>query len=59
LVATLRLNSKWGVSFEYRLVFARGEAEDLGLYNAAGHGFAVGMTYQFPEVPDRPLSRHF
>lgn len=59
LGATLRLSPKWGFCFEYRLIFARGEAEDVGLYNAAGHWFSVGMTYQFPSEPDRPLSRRF
>jgi hypothetical protein len=59
LGATLRLTPKWGVCFEYRLIFARGEAEEMGLYNAAGHGLTVGMTYQLPEVQDRPLSRNF
>lgn len=57
--ATLRLNPKWGVCFEYRLIFARGEAENIGLYNAAGHWFSVGMTYAFPSEEYRPLSRHF
>jgi hypothetical protein len=59
LGATLRLSPKWGLCFEYRLLFAKGEAEDVGVYDAAGNWLGVGMTYQFPSEPDRPMSRHF
>jgi hypothetical protein len=57
--ATLRLNPTWGLNFEYRLLVAQGEAEDVGKYNAGGHWFAMGMTYQFASEPDRPMSRRF
>jgi hypothetical protein len=57
--ATLRLNSKWGLALEYRLLLARGEAEDVGKYNAGGHWFSMGMTYQFSHEPARPLSERF
>jgi hypothetical protein len=57
--ATLGLTPKWGLRFEYRLLVAKGEAEDLGTYEAAGNWFSVGLNYQFPSEPDRPMSRHF
>jgi hypothetical protein len=59
LGATLRLSPTWGLALEYRLLLARGEAEDVGKYNAGGHWFALGMTYQFGHGPDRPLSERF
>lgn len=59
LGATLRLNPKWGLCFEYRFIFAKGAAEDVGPYDASGNWLSVGMTYQFPSEPDRPMSRHF
>ncbi|HVG62453.1 MAG TPA: hypothetical protein VNA24_28070 [Hyalangium sp.] len=59
LGATLRLNDKWGLCFEYRFVFAKGEAENVGPYDAAGNWLSVGMTYQFPSARYRPMSRNF
>ena len=59
LGATLRLSPKWGLALEYRLLLARGEVEDIGKYNAGGHWFALGMTYQFAQESDRPLSGRF
>jgi hypothetical protein len=57
--ATLRLSENWGLAFEYRLLFAKGEAEEVGVYDALGNWFSVGMTYHLPDVPDRPMGRHF
>jgi hypothetical protein len=57
--ATLRLSEKWGLAFEYRLLFAKGVAEKVGVYDAAGNWFSVGMTYQFPSMPDRPIIGRF
>lgn len=57
--ATLRLSEKWGLAFEYRLLFGKGEAEDVGPYDALGNCFSVGMTYQLPDVPDRPMKKLF
>jgi len=57
--ATLRLSEEWGLAFEYRLLYGKGVAEEVGAYDAAGNGFSVGMTYQFPSVPARPMSRRF
>lgn len=56
---TLRLSPEWGVTFEYRLTYARGNAEKLGPYDSGGHWLVVGMAYTFPTPPDRPLSRNF
>ncbi|WP_224369956.1 hypothetical protein [Hyalangium versicolor] len=53
--ATLRLNATWGISLEYRLVFARGAvgqaSENLGSFNAGGNWFSVGVNYTFPKDP--------
>lgn len=57
--ATLRLSEKWGLAFEYRLLFGKGAAEKLGAYDALGNCFSVGMTYQLPDVPDRPMIKRF
>ena len=57
--ATLRFSEKWGLTFEYRLLFGRGQAEDIGAYDALGNCFSVGMTYQLPDVPDRPMKKLF
>jgi hypothetical protein len=57
--ATLRLSEKWGLAFEYRLLFGKGEAEDVGPYDALGNCFSLGMTYQLADVPDRPMKKLF
>ncbi len=57
--ATLYLSDVWGLRFEYRLLSGRGEAEDVGPYEAAGSWFSVGLDYQFPSKPDRPMRRMF
>jgi hypothetical protein len=57
--ATLRFSETWGIAFEYRLILAKGDAENVGVYDAAGNWFSVGMTYQFPPEPDRPMSKLF
>ncbi|MFL5347153.1 MAG: hypothetical protein ACJ8AT_20400 [Hyalangium sp.] len=54
--ATLRLNPTWGVCFELREIFARGEVEDVGYYNAGGTWLAVGLTYILPWEPDRRIN---
>lgn len=49
--ATLRLTPSWGLSAEYRLVFARGGVgrpdERLGSFNAGGSWFSLGVNYTF------------
>jgi hypothetical protein len=57
--ATLRFSETWGIAFEYRLILAKGEAESVGVYDAGGNWFSVGMTYQFPQEPDRPMGKLF
>lgn len=57
--ATLRFSEEWGLAFEYRLILAKGEAESVGVYDAGGNWFSVGMTYQFPPKPDRPMGKLF
>nr|QKW93880.1 hypothetical protein [Vitiosangium cumulatum] len=57
--ATLHLSEEWGITFEYRQILAKGEAEKIGVYDAVGNWFSVGMTYQFPSKPDRPMERLF
>jgi hypothetical protein len=57
--ATLRLSETWGLAFEYRLLLFKGVAEKVGVYDTAGNYLSVGMTYQFPAVPERPMSKHF
>jgi hypothetical protein len=52
--AHLRLSPKWGVCFEYRLTFANGQAEGLGVYDAGGSWLSVGLTYIFPKVIKEP-----
>lgn len=46
--ATLRVTKQWGFCFELRQIFAGGDAEDLGPYNAGGSWVSVGMTYAIP-----------
>ncbi|WP_224241900.1 hypothetical protein [Hyalangium gracile] len=46
--ATMRLSQTWGLSFEFRQLFAGGDAEDVGSYNAGGSWLSVGMTYVIP-----------
>ena len=55
----LRLSETWGLAFEYRLLFGKGVAEKVGAYDAAGNYLSVGMTYQFPAAPERPMSKLF
>jgi hypothetical protein len=57
--ATLGLTPKWGLRVEYRLLAAKGTAEDVGLYEAGGNWFSVGFNYTFPSEPDRPMGRNF
>ncbi|MCY1079270.1 hypothetical protein [Archangium lansingense] len=57
--ATLYLSDEWGLRFEYRLLTGRGEAEDIGPYESAGNWFSMGLSYQFPSKPDRPMGRMF
>jgi hypothetical protein len=57
--ATLGLTPEWGLRFEYRLIAAEGAAENVGTYQAGGSWFSVGINYQFPSVPDRPMDRRF
>lgn len=57
--ATLNLSEVWGLRFEYRLLTGRGEAEDIGTYEAAGSWFSVGLNYQFPLMESRPMGRLF
>lgn len=57
--ATVNLSEVWGLRFEYRLLTGRGEAEDIGTYEAAGSWFSVGLNYQFDSQPDRPMGRMF
>jgi hypothetical protein len=53
--ATLRLTPHWGLTAEYRLVWARGAVEAPGRYfgtfNAGGSWFGLGITYTFPPEP--------
>jgi hypothetical protein len=53
--ATLRFTPTWGLSAEYRLVFARGGVgrpeEKLGSFNAGGSWFCLGVNYTFPKDP--------
>ncbi|HEX8706206.1 MAG TPA: hypothetical protein VF815_45650 [Myxococcaceae bacterium] len=52
--ARLRLTPKWGVTLEYRLTFANGQAERLGVYNAGGSWLSVGLVYMFPKAVKGP-----
>jgi hypothetical protein len=51
--ATFRLNPTWGISAEFRQVFARGAVgrpdQNLGSFNAGGSWFSVGVNYTFPK----------
>lgn len=53
--ATLRLTPRWGLTLEYRLVFARGAVgkpeERFGSFNAGGSWLSVGVNYTFPPEP--------
>jgi hypothetical protein len=50
--ATLRLTPQWGLTLEYRLVFARGAVgrtdPRFGSFNAGGSWLSVGVNYTFP-----------
>jgi opacity protein-like surface antigen len=53
--ATMRLTPRWGITAEYRLVFARGAVgkpeERFGTFNAGGSWLSVGVNYSFPPEP--------
>jgi hypothetical protein len=53
--ATMRLTPKWGLTLEYRLVFARGPVsrpnERFGSFNAGGSWLSLGVNYTFPAEP--------
>jgi hypothetical protein len=53
--ATLRLTPRWGLTLEYRLVFARGPVrkldKPLGSFNAGGSWLSLGVNYTFPSEP--------
>jgi hypothetical protein len=57
-----RLSPQWGLSADYRLVFARGgnpfsgrpEFEKLGSSNAGGSWFSVGVSFFFPPTTLKP-----
>ncbi len=55
--ARLRLTPKWGVCLEYRLTLAKGQAERLGIYDAGGSWFSVGLIYMFPKPIKEPRLR--
>ena len=57
--ATLCLSEVWGLRVEYRLVTGQGQAADIGPFDAGGSWFSVGLNYQFPLKPARPLRRLF
>ncbi|QRK05852.1 hypothetical protein JQX13_37800 [Archangium violaceum] len=62
--ATFRFSSRWGLTAEYRLAFARGrsafsnlpEYKNLASFNAGGNWFALGVTYMLAPEPSRPFS---
>ncbi len=51
--ATFRLNPTWGISAEFRQVFARGAVgridQNFGSFNAGGSWLTVGVNYTFPK----------
>lgn len=53
--ATFRLNPSWGLSLEYRLLFARAAVgppeQRLGTFNAGGSWISLGINYTFPKDP--------
>jgi hypothetical protein len=58
--ATFRLTPTWGISTEFRQVFARGAVgrtdQKFGSFNAGGSWFTVGVNYTFPK-DSSPSSR--
>jgi hypothetical protein len=58
--ATFRLTPTWGLSAEFRQVFARGAVgrtdQKFGSVNAGGSWFTVGVNYTFPK-DSSPSSR--
>lgn len=58
--ATMHLSPRWGLTVEFRQVFARGAVgrtdQKFGSFNAGGSWLTVGVNYAFP--PDKgPASR--
>jgi hypothetical protein len=53
--ATMRLTPQWGLTVEFRQVFARGAVglkdEKFGSFNAGGSWLTVGVNYSFPPDP--------
>ncbi|MFL5344664.1 MAG: hypothetical protein ACJ8AT_07715 [Hyalangium sp.] len=51
--ATFRLNPTWGISAEFRQIFARGAVvlnnQNVGSFNAGGSWLTVGVNYTFPK----------
>jgi hypothetical protein len=54
--ATLRLNPRWGICFEFRQLISQGEVEDVGTYNSGGSWLAVGFTYVLPWESERQIN---
>ena len=66
--ATFRLSSRWAVTAEYRLAFARGLSpfndrtpasdayKNLAAYNAGGNWFGLGVTYLLESKPSHKFS---
>ncbi|HYI01073.1 hypothetical protein [Hyalangium sp.] len=61
--ATARLNPHWGLSLEFRQVFARGTVSKTGQrfssFNAGGSWLSVGVSYAFPPDPGPSLRNPF
>lgn len=50
----LRLAGSWGLSLEYRLLFARGVVPSIGGVNGGGHWLSLGVTYFFAPSESSP-----
>jgi hypothetical protein len=61
--ATARLTPRWGLSLEFRQVFARGAVskagQRFGSFNAGGSWLSVGVSYSFPPEPGPSLRNPF
>lgn len=53
--ATMHLTPQWGLTLEFRQVFARGavgqKTERFGSFNAGGSWLTLGVNYSFPPDP--------
>jgi len=52
---TVRLTDRWGVGFDVRYLFARGDVPEVATIDAGGLWVSLSLTYFIPAGPKDPL----